>query len=69
VRECLDPPRAAQRLGVCVATIYRLVESGALRGVRAGRALRIDAEVLEKFVADGGASRSAMRAARPMGGV
>ena len=41
---------AARALGVSRATLYRLIAAGRLRAVRVGRATRIPARELERFV-------------------
>lgn len=46
----LTPAEAMDILGVGKNTIYRLLNSGELHGVRVGRSWRIANSVLEKFV-------------------
>ena len=41
----------ARRLGVSVATVYALVERGELSHVRVSNAIRVEAAVLEAYVA------------------
>ena len=41
----------ADRIGVHPETIRRLIHEGRLRGVRVGRALRVDDESVEELVA------------------
>jgi len=47
----------AEALRVSVRTIYNLLDSGALRGVRVGRAWRVTESALEEFIAQGGGER------------
>ena len=49
-RLLLRVDEAARVLGVSRATLYRLVAAGRLRAVRVGRATRIPARELERFV-------------------
>jgi excisionase family DNA binding protein len=53
---------AATRLGVSEAAIRRWVTTGRLRGVRVGRALRIDNRDLDAIVTRGALDASADRA-------
>lgn len=43
---------AAEMLGLCRATLYELMASGALDSVKIGRARRIPRESLDAFIAD-----------------
>lgn len=47
----LTPQEAAQRVGVHVETVRRAVRSGALPARRAGRAVRIHADDLDRWLA------------------
>jgi excisionase family DNA binding protein len=55
-RIAFSPQEAAEKLGVHVATIYRLVDRGELRAIRLGgrgdskRTLRIPAEALDAYL-------------------
>jgi excisionase family DNA binding protein len=49
-RLLLRVDEAAARLSVSRASLYRLLSSGRLRAVRVGRATRIPARELERFV-------------------
>lgn len=48
----------AELLNVSTSRAYALARSGTLPTVRLGRQLRIDAERLEKWIADGGQALS-----------
>lgn len=50
----LTPAEAMDILGVGKNTMYRLLNSGELHGVRIGRRWRIANSALEKFVMNGG---------------
>ena len=43
----------AARLGVSAATVYKLVDHGALAHVRVSNAIRVDALALEWFISGG----------------
>ena len=47
----VDVPAVARRWGVKAMTVYRLVESGRLRAVRIGRALRFRLTDIEAYEA------------------
>jgi excisionase family DNA binding protein len=44
----------AQRLGVNPKTVYRMLETGQLRGVRAGRLWRVPVDALDEYLRTGG---------------
>ena len=44
----------AGRLGVNPKTVYRMLETGQLRGVRAGRLWRVPADALDEYLRAGG---------------
>ena len=50
IERLLSPREAANRLGVSVATVRRLIRSGALPAVRIGCAYRVDADELEDYI-------------------
>jgi excisionase family DNA binding protein len=49
--ELLRVAAVAKRLDVHVSTVYRLVESGALKALRVGKSIRIRAESLDAYLA------------------
>lgn len=49
----LTPKQAAAHLGVCVSTLYRLVERRELAVVRVARTLRISPDDLHQFIERG----------------
>jgi excisionase family DNA binding protein len=63
----LTPHEAARRTGTHVETIRRAVRTGALPASRAGRAVRIDADDLDRWlrVDHGARSHAGRRLARP----
>ena len=50
----LTPAEAMDVLGVGKNTMYRLLNSGALRGIRIGRSWRISNSALERLMLDNG---------------
>jgi excisionase family DNA binding protein len=50
-RVYLRPREVAERLGVCTATVYTLIERGELPAVRVGSALRIPVDALARWLA------------------
>jgi len=50
----LTVAEVAEALRVSVRTVYNLLEAGALRGVRVGRAWRVPESALEEFISQGG---------------
>ncbi|OPZ46013.1 MAG: Helix-turn-helix domain protein [Firmicutes bacterium ADurb.BinA052] len=57
MEEMLTVAEVAGILRVSVRTVYNLLEAGALRGVRVGRAWRVLESALEDFIAKGGGER------------
>jgi len=51
LRELLTPSQVAEHLGVCRATIYKLIRSGQLASVCVGAQFRVPAARLADFVA------------------
>jgi len=70
VQSVLTVPEVAQYLRIDEQTVYRLLRTGQLRGVKAGREWRVHREVLERFARGEGSSRqdllTAEQAARYM---
>ncbi len=54
MEEMLTAAEIAGALRVSVRTVYNLLEAGALRGVRVGRAWRVPKPALGEFIAQGG---------------
>ena len=54
MEKLLTVPEVAEALRVSVRTVYNLLEAGALRGVRVGRAWRGPESALEEFISQGG---------------
>jgi len=54
MEKLLTVPEVAGILRVSVRTVYNLLEAGALRGVRVGRAWRVPESALEEFISQGG---------------
>ena len=54
MEKLLTVPEVAEALRVSVRTVYNLLEAGALRGVRVGRAWRVPESALEELIAQGG---------------
>ncbi len=50
MERALTVAEVAQRLAVHPKTVYRMLEGGSIRGVRAGRVWRIPPESLEEFL-------------------
>lgn len=48
----------AQALGVCKATVRKVIHSGDLEAVRAGRKLLIPVAALKAFIASGGTKQA-----------
>lgn len=44
----------ARRLSLSLSTVWRLLQRGELRRVRIGRSVRVDAQSIAAFVAQGG---------------
>ena len=57
MEKLLTVAEVAGILRVSVRTVYNLLEAGALRGVRVGRAWRVLESALEDFIAKGGGER------------
>jgi len=57
MEKMLTVAEVAEALRVSVRTIYNLLDSGALQGVRVGRAWRVLESALEEFIAQGGGER------------
>ena len=54
MEKMLTAGEISEALRVSVRTVYNLLEAGALRGVRVGRAWRVPESALEEFIAQGG---------------
>jgi excisionase family DNA binding protein len=54
MEKLLTVAEVAGILRVSVRTVYNLLEAGALRGVRVGRAWRVPESALEEFISQGG---------------
>ena len=54
MEKMLTAGEIAEALRVSVRTVYNLLEAGALRGVRVGRAWRVPESALEELIAQGG---------------
>ena len=57
MEKMLTAGEISEALRVSVRTVYNLLEAGALRGVRVGRAWRVPESALEEFIAKGGGER------------
>ena len=57
MEKMLTAGEISEALRVSVRTVYNLLEAGALRGVRVGRAWRVPESALEEFIAQGGGER------------
>ena len=57
MEKMLTAGEIAEALRVSVRTVYNLLEAGALRGVRVGRAWRVPESALQEFIAQGGGER------------
>ena len=54
MEKMLTAGEISEALRVSVRTVYNLLEAGALRGVRVGRAWRVPESALQEFIAHGG---------------
>jgi len=54
MEKMLTAGEISEALRVSVRTVYNLLEAGALRGVRVGRAWRVPESALQEFIAQGG---------------
>ena len=57
MEKMLTAGEISEALRVSVRTVYNLLEAGALRGVRVGRAWRVPESALQEFIAQGGGER------------
>lgn len=58
-RNWLTPPEVASELRLGKSTVYRMVETGQLPGVRIGKCVRIPREELDAFLQKALSSRKA----------
>jgi excisionase family DNA binding protein len=61
----LRVPELAERLDVSEQSIYRLLQSGALRGIRVGGVWRVPADALEEWINKQLSETSGLPPARP----
>jgi len=58
----ITPQDAAERLSLNVRTIYRLLESGQIRGFRVGRVWRIPVDALREYMDEARRTQAAIPA-------
>lgn len=55
-RPALSVRKVADRIGAHKYTVYRLIKAGKLEAFHVGQQLRVDPDVLDEFIAKGGAT-------------